>query len=62
VIGSSTVPGVCLLEHAADTGTVEEFTGWLQPGDTVVLRSEALGETRQIVRPSVPVHPLAVRK
>jgi 2-keto-4-pentenoate hydratase/2-oxohepta-3-ene-1,7-dioic acid hydratase in catechol pathway len=62
VIGSGTVPGGCLLEHAADTGIVEDFTGWLQPGDTVVLRSDVLGETRQVVRPSAPVHPLAVRK
>lgn len=60
VIGSGTVPGGCLLEHVGETGIVG-FTGWLHPGDEVILRSEALGETRQIVRPSVPVHPLASR-
>jgi 2-keto-4-pentenoate hydratase/2-oxohepta-3-ene-1,7-dioic acid hydratase in catechol pathway len=61
VIGSGTVPRGCLLEHADETG-IEGFTGWLQPGDTVALRSDALGETRQVVRSSVPVHPLAARK
>jgi 2-keto-4-pentenoate hydratase/2-oxohepta-3-ene-1,7-dioic acid hydratase in catechol pathway len=61
VIGSGTAPGGSLFEHAAETG-IEGFTGWLQPDDTVELHSEALGQTRQIVRPSGPVHPLAVRK
>ncbi|WP_274186707.1 fumarylacetoacetate hydrolase family protein [Actinomycetospora chibensis] len=54
VIGSGTVPGGCLLEHV-DTADPAAFTGWLQPGDVVSLASEALGETRQVVRPAPPV-------
>jgi 2-keto-4-pentenoate hydratase/2-oxohepta-3-ene-1,7-dioic acid hydratase in catechol pathway len=54
VIGSGTVPGGCLLEHV-DTPDPAAFTGWLQPGDVVSLASEALGETRQVVRPAPPV-------
>jgi 2-keto-4-pentenoate hydratase/2-oxohepta-3-ene-1,7-dioic acid hydratase in catechol pathway len=54
VIGSGTVPGGCLLEHV-DTPDPAAFTGWLQPGDVVSLSSEALGETRQVVRPAPPV-------
>ena len=37
VIGSGTVPTGCLFEHYATSP--ETFTGWLQPGDEVRLRS-----------------------
>ncbi|TKG65781.1 fumarylacetoacetate hydrolase family protein [Prauserella endophytica] len=57
VIGSGTIPGGCLLEHV-DTPDPAVFTGWLTPGDTVVLSAPALGETRQTVRPAEPVTPL----
>ncbi|BBF99177.1 hypothetical protein PSA01_55990 [Pseudonocardia saturnea] len=57
VIGSGTVPGGCLLEHV-DTPDPGAFTGWLAPGDEVVLSSTALGETRQTVHPSASPVPL----
>ncbi|GAA4859412.1 fumarylacetoacetate hydrolase family protein [Actinomycetospora straminea] len=57
VIGSGTVPGGCLLEHV-DVPDPTAWTGWLQPGDVVALASDALGETRQVVRPAPPVTPL----
>jgi 2-keto-4-pentenoate hydratase/2-oxohepta-3-ene-1,7-dioic acid hydratase in catechol pathway len=60
VIGSGTVPGGCLLEHV-DTPDMAAFTGWLQPGDVVALRGDALGETRQIVRPAPAFVPLRPR-
>ena len=58
VIWSGTVPGGCLLEHV-DTPDLGAFTGWLAPGDEVVLSATALGETRQTVRPAVPPVPLS---
>ena len=58
VIGSGTVPGGCLLEHV-DTPDLETFTGWLAPGDEVVLSAPVLGETRQTVRPAA--HPVLLR-
>ena len=57
VIGSGTVPGGCLLEHV-DTADPGDFAGWLAPGDVVSLSGEALGETRQVVRPATPMTPL----
>lgn len=57
VIGSGTVPGGCLLEHV-DTPDIAAYDGWLRAGDVVTLRSPALGETSQTVRPAVPVTPL----
>lgn len=57
VIGSGTVPGGCLLEHV-DTADPADFDGWLTPGDVVSLSGEALGETRQVVRPAPPMTPL----
>jgi 2-keto-4-pentenoate hydratase/2-oxohepta-3-ene-1,7-dioic acid hydratase in catechol pathway len=54
VIGSGTVPGGCLLEHV-DTTDPGDFTGWLAPGDEVSFSAEALGETRQVVRPATPM-------
>ncbi|BBG02532.1 MULTISPECIES: fumarylacetoacetate hydrolase family protein [Pseudonocardia] len=57
VIGSGTVPGGCLLEHV-DTADIAAFAGWLQPGDVVELGAEALGGTRQTVRPAPAMLPL----
>lgn len=57
VVGSGTVPGGCLLEHV-DTADVADFTGWLAPGDVVVLTSPQLGETRQTVLPPPAMTPL----
>ncbi|GAA4792533.1 hypothetical protein GCM10023200_30000 [Actinomycetospora chlora] len=57
VIGSGTVPGGCLLEHV-DTADPAAYGGWLQPGDVVSLSSDALGATRQVVRPAPPMTPL----
>lgn len=54
VIGSGTIPGGCLLEHV-DTSDLAAFTGWLAPGDTVVLSSAVLGQTRQTVRSAEPM-------
>ncbi|MFC5064626.1 fumarylacetoacetate hydrolase family protein [Actinomycetospora atypica] len=51
VIASGTVPGGCLLEHL-DTDDPAAFTGWLEAGDVVSLRSPVLGGTRQLVCPS----------
>ena len=60
VIGSGTVPTCTLVEHL-DIGSPESFAGWLRDGDTVTLRVEGLGETRQTVRATPPPHPLPPR-
>jgi len=57
VLGSGTVGRGCLFEHsriAPDT-----FRGWLQAGDEVVLEVENIGQLRQRIQPSQPVHPLS---
>jgi 2-keto-4-pentenoate hydratase/2-oxohepta-3-ene-1,7-dioic acid hydratase in catechol pathway len=58
VIGSGTVPRGCLLEHV-DTPTLEEFPGWLSPGDLVEVHSPQLGSLRQSVVAGAPVHRLS---
>ena len=58
VIGSGTVPGGCLLEHV-DTPDLDQFEGWLAPGDVVRLWGEGLGETVQTVSKGLAVHPLS---
>ncbi|MBV8965077.1 MAG: fumarylacetoacetate hydrolase family protein, partial [Mycobacteriaceae bacterium] len=60
VIGSGTVPTCTLVEHL-DLNAPADFTGWLRDGDTVTLRVEGLGETRQTVRATPRPHPLAPR-
>jgi 2-keto-4-pentenoate hydratase/2-oxohepta-3-ene-1,7-dioic acid hydratase in catechol pathway/glyoxylase-like metal-dependent hydrolase (beta-lactamase superfamily II) len=61
IIGSGTVPTCTLIEHL-DPTTPESFIGWLRDGDTVTLRVEGLGETRQTVRATAPPHPLPARR
>jgi 2-keto-4-pentenoate hydratase/2-oxohepta-3-ene-1,7-dioic acid hydratase in catechol pathway len=56
-ICSGTVPTGCLIEHFAVDGP-DKFRGWLQPGDIVRLEVEQLGEIRQEILPSKPVHRL----
>ena len=60
VIGSGTVPTCTLVEHL-DLTAPDTFIGWLRDGDTVTLRVQGLGETRQTVRASAPPHPLPAR-
>lgn len=48
VIGSGTIPGGCLLEHATADSLADEST-WLRVGDEVSLHGDALGATRQRV-------------
>jgi 2-keto-4-pentenoate hydratase/2-oxohepta-3-ene-1,7-dioic acid hydratase in catechol pathway/glyoxylase-like metal-dependent hydrolase (beta-lactamase superfamily II) len=60
VIGSGTVPTCTLVEHL-NLGAPDAFPGWLRDGDTVTLRVEGLGETRQAVRASPRPHPLPAR-
>jgi len=57
VIGSGTVPGGCLLEHASAASLAEEST-WLRVGDEVSLYGAALGATRQRVVAGTTPHPL----
>jgi len=59
VFGSGTVPGGCLLEHAV--AGLDDFTGWLRPGDVVSLQGPAMGSTRQTVVAGAEVHPLRDR-
>jgi 2-keto-4-pentenoate hydratase/2-oxohepta-3-ene-1,7-dioic acid hydratase in catechol pathway/glyoxylase-like metal-dependent hydrolase (beta-lactamase superfamily II) len=60
VIGSGTVPTCTLVEHL-DLTAPDAFPGWLHDGDTVTLRVEGLGETRQTVRATPRPHPLPAR-
>ncbi|MDT0202608.1 fumarylacetoacetate hydrolase family protein [Nocardioides sp. AE5] len=57
IIGSGTIPGGCLLEHATAQTLADEKT-WLRVGDEVSLHGEALGATRQRVTASAKPHPL----
>ena len=54
VIGSGTIPGGCLLEHAPPEGDAR----WLEPGDVVEIHSPQLGSLRNTVVPGAPVHRL----
>ncbi len=56
VIGSGTVPSGCLAE--AFSRDSDNFRGWLQPGDEVLLRVERLGEMRHTILDSRPVERL----
>jgi 2-keto-4-pentenoate hydratase/2-oxohepta-3-ene-1,7-dioic acid hydratase in catechol pathway/glyoxylase-like metal-dependent hydrolase (beta-lactamase superfamily II) len=60
IIGSGTVPTCTLVEHL-DLTAPEAFIGWLRDGDTVTLRVQGLGETRQTVRAPSRPHPLPAR-
>ena len=60
VIGSGTVPTCTLVEHLSLTAP-QEFVGWLHDGDTVTLRVQGLGETRQTVRATAAPCPLRPR-
>ncbi|WP_375000920.1 fumarylacetoacetate hydrolase family protein [Aeromicrobium sp. CTD01-1L150] len=60
VIGSGTLPGGCLLEHATPE-TLADESHWLQVGDVVSLHGTQLGSTRQTVVAADPVHPLRQR-
>jgi 2-keto-4-pentenoate hydratase/2-oxohepta-3-ene-1,7-dioic acid hydratase in catechol pathway/glyoxylase-like metal-dependent hydrolase (beta-lactamase superfamily II) len=60
VIGSGTVPTCTLIEHL-DLTAPAAFRGWLHDGDTVTLRVEGLGETRQTVRATYRPLPLPAR-
>lgn len=55
VIGSGTIPGACLLEHATEG---LENTRWLQPDDVVSLYGPELGSTSQRIVPGASVCPL----
>lgn len=57
VLGSGTVGRGCLLEHSRIDP--ENFRGWLQPGEEVVLEVAAIGQLRQTVVPSLTRHPLS---
>lgn len=61
VIGSGTVPTCTLVEHL-DMTAPQDFIGWLHDGDTVTLRVQGLGETRQTVRATPRPRPLAPRR
>ena len=60
VIGSGTVPTCTLVEHL-DLAAPDAFPGWLHDGDSVTLRVEGLGQTRQTVRATPRPHPLPAR-
>ena len=60
VIGSGTVPTCTLIEHL-DLTAPDAFRGWLHDGDTVTLRVEGLGQTRQTVRATPRPLPLPAR-
>ncbi|MFZ0835614.1 MAG: fumarylacetoacetate hydrolase family protein [Mycobacterium sp.] len=61
VIGSGTVPTCTLVEHL-DLTAPHDFVGWLHDGDTVTLRVQGLGETRQVVRAVPAPRPLRPRR
>ena len=61
VIGSGTVPTCTLVEHLNLTAP-HDFVGWLHDGDTVTLRVQGLGETRQVVRATPAPCPLGPRR
>jgi 2-keto-4-pentenoate hydratase/2-oxohepta-3-ene-1,7-dioic acid hydratase in catechol pathway/glyoxylase-like metal-dependent hydrolase (beta-lactamase superfamily II) len=61
VIGSGTVPTCTLVEHL-DLTAPAAFVGWLHDGDTVTLRVQGLGETRQTVRAAAAPRPLQPRR
>lgn len=56
VIGSGTIPGACLIEHAS--GDLAAYDRWLQPGDVVSMDGPELGHTEQTIVASPPVHRL----
>lgn len=60
VIGSGTVPTCTLVEHL-DMSAPQDFVGWLHDGDTVTLRVQGLGDTRQTVRATPAPRPLRPR-
>jgi 2-keto-4-pentenoate hydratase/2-oxohepta-3-ene-1,7-dioic acid hydratase in catechol pathway/glyoxylase-like metal-dependent hydrolase (beta-lactamase superfamily II) len=60
VIASGTVPTCTLFEHL-DLSAPQSFVGWLHDGDTVSLRVQGLGETRQTVRATPRPHALPAR-
>jgi 2-keto-4-pentenoate hydratase/2-oxohepta-3-ene-1,7-dioic acid hydratase in catechol pathway/glyoxylase-like metal-dependent hydrolase (beta-lactamase superfamily II) len=60
VVGSGTVPTCTLIEHL-DLTAPDAFRGWLHDGDTVTLRVEGLGQTRQTVRATPRPLPLPAR-
>ncbi len=60
VIGSGTVPTCTLIEHL-DLAAPDAFPGWLHDGDSVTLRVEGLGQTRQTVRADPRPLPLPAR-
>src|SRR5271167_324313 len=60
VIGSGTVPTCTLIEHL-DLTAPDAFPGWLHDGDTVTLRVEGLGQTRQTLRATPRPLPLPAR-
>jgi 2-keto-4-pentenoate hydratase/2-oxohepta-3-ene-1,7-dioic acid hydratase in catechol pathway/glyoxylase-like metal-dependent hydrolase (beta-lactamase superfamily II) len=60
VIGSGTVPTCTLVEHL-DLAALDTFPGWLHDGDSVTLRVEGLGQTRQTVRATSRPLPLPAR-
>jgi 2-keto-4-pentenoate hydratase/2-oxohepta-3-ene-1,7-dioic acid hydratase in catechol pathway/glyoxylase-like metal-dependent hydrolase (beta-lactamase superfamily II) len=60
VIGSGTVPTCTLVEHL-DLAAPGAFPGWLHDGDSVTLRVEGLGQTRQTVRATSRPLPLPAR-
>lgn len=61
VVGSGTVPTCTLVEHL-DLTAPDAFVGWLHDGDTVTLRVQGLGETRQTVRATPGPRPLRPRR
>jgi 2-keto-4-pentenoate hydratase/2-oxohepta-3-ene-1,7-dioic acid hydratase in catechol pathway/glyoxylase-like metal-dependent hydrolase (beta-lactamase superfamily II) len=61
IIGSGTVPSCTLFEHL-DLTAPQSFVGWLHDGDTVTLRVQGLGETRQTVRATPRPQPLPARQ
>jgi len=50
IIASGTVPGGCLLELSGR----EDFRGWLQPGDDVLLDGGPLGRIQATIDPAPP--------
>lgn len=57
VLGSGTVGRGCLYEHSLTAP--DTFRGWLKPGDEVLLEVEKIGQLRQRVVPSLPMHRLS---
>ena len=56
VIGSGTCGTGCILELSLTYGG--ELYPWLVPGDVVELTVDRLGTLRNVVEPSLPIHPL----